>query len=179
MRLVTRSSVALLLLALTMLVAAQPALARKDGKINWMTIEEAETAAKKTPKPILVDIYTDWCSFCKRLDSYTFNNSVIINYINENFYAVKLNAEGADTLTFRRQKFLPRIQGKTHQLAIALTNGRLSYPTLVYIVKEYIVPVPGYQTPSQLEVFLNYFADGSYESVNWEEYATKFKGKLH
>lgn len=169
----------LLLLSLGFSLVMQGTLsAQVDRKIKWMTLEEAEAAAKKDPKPIIIDLYTDWCGYCKRLDVYTFSNREIAKYINENFYPVKFNAEGTKVVRFRDVDYAPQAMGKTHQLALALTNGRLSYPTLVYLVKNYIVPVPGYYSPSQLEVYLHFFADGSYETVPFEEYQKNFKGEL-
>ncbi len=154
-------------------------LAQDEYKINWMTLAEAEAAAKKEPKPIIVDLYTTWCGYCKRLDVYTFSNKVIAKYINENFYPVKFDAEGTETVRFRDVDYAPKAMGKTHQLAIALTNGKLSYPTLVYLVKDYVVPVSGYYSPSQLEVFLHFFADGSFDKTPFEEYQKSFKGELN
>ena len=42
---------------------------------------------------------------CKLLDRNTFSNKDVINYINENFYAVKFNAEGNDVIKFKGYTF--------------------------------------------------------------------------
>jgi len=61
--------------------------------VKWLSFEEAIALNKKTPKPILIDVFTDWCGYCKKMDLYTYANKTIATYINENFYAIKLDGE--------------------------------------------------------------------------------------
>ena len=77
--------------------------AMNGQQINWMTIDEALAMQKKSPKPIFMDVYTDWCGPCKMLDKNTFSNKDVANYINKNFYAVKFNAEGNEKVNFFNQ----------------------------------------------------------------------------
>src|SRR6187431_1530392 len=73
--------------------------------IKWLSISEAEKLAKDEPRKIIVDIYTDWCGWCKRMDNSTYKDPKVVEYINKNFYAVKFNAETKNEITF---------QGKTY-----------------------------------------------------------------
>jgi thioredoxin-related protein len=70
-------------------------------EINWMTIEEAELAVKKQPKKILIDVYTDWCGYCKKMDKTTFQDKDMINYLNKEFYCVKMDGEDKNIMTFK------------------------------------------------------------------------------
>ncbi|MBL0144624.1 MAG: DUF255 domain-containing protein [Chitinophagaceae bacterium] len=72
----------------------------KKEKINWLTLAEAEKAFKANPKPILIDVYTDWCGWCKVMDKDTYSKKNVINYINKNYYAVKFDAEQAASITW-------------------------------------------------------------------------------
>ena len=68
--------------------------------VNWITIEKAQELQKTNPKNIIMDIYTDWCGPCKLMDKNTFQNSDVANFLNENFYAVKFNAEGNSSVNY-------------------------------------------------------------------------------
>lgn len=65
----------------------------KTETIKWMGFNEAIEACKKEPKMIFIDVFTDWCGWCKRMDATTFKNPVIAKYMNDKFYAVKFDAE--------------------------------------------------------------------------------------
>lgn len=130
-------------------------------KIQWMSFEEAVAAQKIAPKKIFIDIYTEWCGPCKLLDSKTFGNKDVAQYISDHYYAVKFNAEGQEEINFFNQTFSnpafdPNRTGRnaTHQFAQYL--GISAYPTMVFIGEDGspIMPLVGYQTPQQLELFL-------------------------
>ena len=155
-------------------------------EINWISFEEAQEAQKTTPKKIFVDAYTVWCGPCKMLDRNTFANKDVANYINENYYAVKFNAEGGKEVNFKGTKYTnPNFdaaktgRNSSHQLAGLF--GIRAYPTLLFLDEEsnYIGPVPGYRSPRQLEILLKLFHQNDYKTVTtkeaWEKYASNFK----
>jgi len=53
-------------------------------EIKWMTFDEAIAMQKKNPKPIFMDVYTDWCGPCKMLDKNTFQTKEFSEFINAN-----------------------------------------------------------------------------------------------
>lgn len=74
-------------------------------EIKWMTMDEALAAQKKDPKPIFMDVYTDWCGPCKMLDKNTFVDAAIVEIVSKNYYAVKFNAEGNGSMTYKGIKY--------------------------------------------------------------------------
>ncbi|MCG8477054.1 MAG: DUF255 domain-containing protein [Cytophagales bacterium] len=113
-------------LAILILFLAVPVFASKpDKKINWISIEEAQTLAQKDPRPIVIDFYTDWCHWCKVFDKTTFKDQKVIDYVNKNFYAVKLNAESKKAFVFKGQKTIAPQLVKKYQIQ--------GYPTIVFL----------------------------------------------
>ena len=74
----------------------KPVPAPEAGGIKWMTWKEMQEAQKKEHRKVFVDVYTGWCGWCKRMDASTFKDAYIVKYVNDNFYAVKFDAETKD-----------------------------------------------------------------------------------
>ena len=164
-------------------VNCQTAIDIQKSKVKWYTVQEAEKLAAKTPKPIFIDTYTDWCGWCKKMDNETVTNDVIVNLLNEKFYPVKFDAEGNESVTFLGQTFVNDGKaGKAHQLAVALLQGQLSYPTVVFLTQKDgkfgVTPVPGFKQPKDMELLLSFFADKAYETEKWDDYQKNFVGKV-
>lgn len=89
---------------LTFVFAASTFLIQAQ-EIKWLTFDQASAAQKKAPKPIFMDVYTDWCGPCKMLDKQTFHDKAVVEYINANYYAVKFNAEGNSEINYKGIKY--------------------------------------------------------------------------
>jgi thioredoxin-related protein len=153
-----------------------------------LSIEEAQAKTKKEPRPLMVDVYTSWCGPCKMLDAKTFSDPRLADYVNKHFYPVKFNAESGTAVTFKGQKlenpeYNPSSTGRngTHQLTYAIANvqGRIAYPTVVYIDSDLnvLAPVQGYLTPDQMEPILNYFGEEHYKTKDYQTFLGAFKAK--
>lgn len=150
-------------------------------EINWISFEEAVSKVEKQPKKIFIDMYTDWCGWCKKMDQSTFSDPIIIDYINQNFYAVKFDAERQDTVTFKGKDFVNANPGKkrsSHQLAQTLMSGKMSYPSYVFMDEDLkvITVVPGYFPPEKFEPVLHYFGKNAYQTTDWQSFNSRFKG---
>lgn len=154
-------------------------------QVNWISLTEAEKLMAKEPRKVLVDVYTKWCGPCRMMDENTFKNPSVAEYINKHYYAIKFDAESGDEVhfkgtTYKNADFDPSKSGRnsTHELtmAIAPVNGRIAYPTIVYLDEEFkiVAPVQGYHTPQQIEPILKYIAEGNYQSVAFDQFKTSF-----
>lgn len=154
-------------------------------KINWLTLSEAESQMAKEPRKVLVDVYTTWCGPCRMMDQNTFQDPKVVEYINKNYYAIKFDAESPETINFKGTEYKneghdPNKRGRnaTHDLAraIAPVNGRIAYPTVVYMDENFkiLAPVQGYHTPQQIEPILKFIAEGDYQDQSFEDYKASF-----
>jgi thioredoxin-related protein len=152
------------------------------AEIKWLSIEDAYAQNKENPKKILVDVYTDWCGWCKRMDKTTYENPEIIRYINENYYPVKLDGEDKNDITILDNtfKFVQSGRNGYHELAAALLDGKLSYPTTVFLDESFqmIQPVPGYLDAAGIEPILWFFASDAYKNSDWDSFQKTFNSKL-
>lgn len=105
---------------------------------TWYSMSELPDLQKENPKKVIVDIYTDWCRWCKVMDETTFSDAATLAYLKENYYLVKLNAETPTAINFKGKKYEYVKGGRKgyHQLAAALLNGGLSYPSFVVLDKD-------------------------------------------
>ncbi len=145
-----------------------------EDKINWVSWEEAVELNKKDPKKMFIDVYTDWCGWCKKMDKSTFTDPEIVKYMNENFYAIKFNAEQKEDISWNGTtfKFVKSGRRGAHELASALLNGRLGYPSFVLLDEEFarIMISPGFKKPPQLQKELVFANKEIYKEQNWEDY---------
>ncbi len=127
----------------------------EEAKLKWITIEEASKIAEgNNDKKFLVDVYTDWCGWCKVMDEKTFTDPELIKYLNEHFYVVKFNAEQKETVTYKGKEYEWQQAGRNgiNMLGYELLNGKMSYPSLVYLNSnlEPIRVSPGYKDTERL-----------------------------
>lgn len=150
-------------------------------EVQWLSWDEAVALASTDtqPKKIFVDVYTDWCGWCKKMDKDTFQNAEVAAYMTDNFYMVKLDGEGKDPIDFKGKtyKFIPSGRRGYHEFAAALLQGRMSYPTVVFLDEEMnmLSPVPGYQKPEPFLQIARYFGDNIYKSKDWKTYSEESK----
>jgi thioredoxin-related protein len=155
-----------------------------------MSLDEVREAQKTNPKNVLIDVYTNWCGPCKLMDRNTFSNTDIIRIINENYYAVKFNAEGNDTVTFMDKVFTnpnfdstkTQRRNSSHQFTQFL--GVNAYPSTLFFDSEmnYLTPVRGYLNPKQIEIYLLLFKDDTYKDVksqdDFDNFIKNFKSQV-
>ena len=146
--------------------------------VKWYTIEEADSLFEIQKKPLFIDVYTEWCGWCKHMMKTTFAHKGIASYMNQNFINVRFDAETFDTLTFQGKTYTNPGVGRQpkHDLAKFLLGGRYSFPTIVYMGRDKkFYPIPGYQKVAELEPFLVYFAEDLYTSISLQDFDRYFK----
>ena len=154
---------------------------KKEHKdlVKWLTLTEALKKQKESPKKIFIDIYTDWCGWCKVMSKNTFSNPNIASYINQYFYPVRFDAETTDTIEYLGKTYINKGIGRrpTHELAYVLTNNKPSYPTITYLNSRgaIIQALPGYMDTKTIEPYLVYFNENAYRSAPFETFQTAFK----
>lgn len=165
------------LLLLTGLINLSMSVSEHARGTAWISLQEAEKQFSLEKKTILIDLYTDWCGWCRVMDKKTYAHDRVAKYLNNKFYAVKVNAETKKDLKFMGKTFRFNERYNTNELALFLTNGRLSYPTTIIIPADGGSPqiIPGYMEPADFEVILKYFGEGKFGKESFDKFRRNFK----
>jgi len=168
-----------LLYAFLILSPAVRAQETAVGPVKWMSFEQAVERSKTEKRKIFIDVYTDWCGWCKVMDKNTFSEPTIAKILNEKFYPVKFNAEQTADITFNGNtfKFVPYGNSGSHQLAMALLNNQMSYPTVVFLNEDFamIQPLPGYQKPEEFHKVIQFIGEDLYKKTKWADFLSTYK----
>jgi thioredoxin-related protein len=146
----TRLALAGITLALGLAWGAPPAMA--EG--GWMSWNVGLKRAAETQRPVLVDVYTDWCGWCKRMDRDVYSRPEVRDYLARHFVTVRLNAESAEPASYEGRQFTGR--------TLAMRFGISGYPTTIFLrpAGEHLVNVPGYVPADHFLMLLRYIGDG-------------------
>lgn len=151
----------------------------KAQNSDWINIENAIAKTDAQHQFILVDIYTDWCGWCKKMDQTAFADPATLANLKNNFVLVKLNAEGENPINFNGKIYNPVPTGnrKTSQLAIDLgsVSGRIGYPTLVVLDSKgnKLQAFPGYKDADTINQLVKYYVSGSYKTMDFMTFQSK------
>lgn len=149
------------------------------SEIRWISIEEAMHKSAQNPKPIMVDFYTDWCGWCKKLDQSTYIDSTVVHYVNENYYAVKFDAEQKEDIQFlgKTFSFVPSGSKGTHQFAMQMANrnGRIGYPTITFLDASgnRIAAEAGFKDSKKMLLILKYYGEGFFKEMDFNTFQLK------
>lgn len=152
--------------------------------VKWMTLQEAMEKTKTAPRPIIMDFYTDWCGWCKKMMQTTYANPGLAAYINQNFYPVKFNAETKDTVEYLGQKYGPLGVGQrtTNALAAKLLQNKLMYPTTLFMnnfdkqKNEFVFSMlaQGYLDQQKIEPMLVFTLENVFRNCSYDDYKVQF-----
>ncbi len=158
-----------------------------NGKVNWISMEELPAAMEKEPKKVLVDLYTSWCGWCKRMDKNTFSYPEVADYINENFHAVKFNAEQEENINFggKEYKFIPKGRRGTNELTYKLIlgdkpTGRVGYPTVAFLDENLnrIDAYAGYKDANGFDGITRFIAENHYNNKTLGQFLQDYQSPI-
>lgn len=151
-------------------------------EINWLTWEEVEEKMHEEPRKIIVDVYTEWCGWCKKMDASTFQNPQVVDYINKNYYAIRFDAEYEKPILLngKEYNFVKTGRKGYHELAAKILRGKLSYPSIVFLDYniKVIQPLAGYQDVKTMKMVLAYFHEDYHKTTPWKTFAQNYEKKI-
>ncbi|MDR0384809.1 MAG: DUF255 domain-containing protein [Prevotellaceae bacterium] len=154
-------------------VSVNQAYARK--KVKWMKFGDAVTATRKEPRKIFVDIYADWCVWCKVLDRDTFSDTVVAKILNDHYYPVKLDAESNETHTLPDGRTVSSTE-LAASLAASKPGERYGLPSMIVLNENIsiLTRIQGAQKPEFMTPALLFFCENHYLKKSWETYTKEY-----
>lgn len=142
----------------------------KSSPIEWQEFSKALELAKKQNKIVVVDFYTDWCGWCKRMDKDTYGHADVVKYAKSKLIMSKVDAESQEKTRFKDREL-------TYQ-QLALGLGVRGYPTTMFFDSngELITSISSYLTAEQFIPILEFLSDGHYKNMKYEAFLAK-RGK--
>jgi len=134
----------LFLISLLLFFLAIKAHAQK-AHIQWLTFEQLEDSLSKKPKKVFIDFYTEWCTYCRKMDKVVFTNQEVVSMVDANYYAIRFDAETEAEVRFGGQSFVNDQIGKSrrplHQIAqlLAVRDGQFVPPVLIILDEDFEV----------------------------------------
>jgi thioredoxin-related protein len=155
-------------------------IAELSAQVKWVPIQDAEKQAAATGKKIMVKVYANWCGWCKEMDKATFPNKNVAKILSASFIPVQFNAEQKASVTWGGAPYKlirTKNDGNYHELAAKWLNGRLSYPTIVFLDENgnVIQAISGYQRADAFEKMAAYFANDAYKTMPWGTFSSTYK----
>jgi len=134
--------------------------------VSWRGWNDGLAAAARAGKPVIVDVVTDWCGWCKRMDRDVYARAEVSEYLNRNFVMVRLNAESSERVSYTGRTLTAR----------SLAGGFkvTGYPTTIFLKSDgsHMVNVPGYVPAPKFMKLVRFIGDGHLErGESWEEYS--------
>jgi thioredoxin-related protein len=141
----------------------------KSSAIEWQEFSKALELAKQQNKMVVVDFYTDWCGWCKRMDKDTYGHADVVKYAKAKLIMSKVDAESQDKTRFKDREL-------TYQ-QLALGMGVRGYPTTAFFDSngDLITSISSYLTAEQFMPILEYLSEGHYKTMKFEAFMAKRK----
>ncbi|MEC4112755.1 thioredoxin family protein [Myroides pelagicus] len=100
-----------------------------------ISFEQLDELQAIEARPVVVFLYTNWCSYCTLMEQKTFKNDHVINRLNQDFYFIPFNAEQDKVLLYKGKEYALKKRGintSQHELAIKFVQSN-AYPAIVFL----------------------------------------------
>lgn len=146
-------------------LAALLACAAPARAVDWRSWDDGLARAKSAKRYVVVDVYTDWCGWCRRMDADVYGRRDVSDYLASKFVTVKLNAESGELVHRGERSMSARTLASQFQVS--------GYPTTIFLTPdgERLANLPGYVPADKFLLMLRYIGDGHMDrGEKWEDF---------
>lgn len=137
------------------------------AQTRWYSFNEGYALAKKTGRPVIVDFYADWCTWCHKMEKDTFGNPEISKLINARFVAIRLDTEGKQRVSFEGKSYSPNEFSGLFNVT--------GLPTILFLDRagKPIGTQPGYTGPNEFLPILKFIDSECYKKTSFSDFRKK------
>ena len=152
------------LLVSLLFLLLEPGVSVGKEKLRWLGFNEGIAEAQKTGKKVLIDVYTDWCVWCKRMEASTYSNDGVASYLARHYVLIRLNAESASRVQYKGTSY--------SEQDLARAFGVTGYPTTIFLKPngEPITGMPGYAEAGRFMDVIAFIGEDHYLKQKFDEY---------
>lgn len=123
-----------------------------SGGIAWQSHDKGINMAKEQKKKIFVYFHAQWCGYCRKMEASTFQDKTLIDYLNANFIAIKVDSD---------------VEKK-----VADSYSVRGLPTCWFLKADgdKLSSMPGYIDGARLLTILKYVHTESYEKMSYGDF---------
>ena len=160
-----------LLILLVILISTTGSKAGEKLELKWRKFDTGIAEAKKAKKKILVDVYTDWCKWCKKLDAEVYTDAKVVDYVNKNYIPIKINGESKEKLVYKGES--------TTEAGLSQMFGVTGFPTILFLDSngDAINKLGSFVPADQFLPIIQYIGGDHYKKISFDEF-TKQKDVL-
>ena len=138
------------------------------GELKWKKFEAGFEEAKKSNKKIMLDVYTDWCGWCKKLDKDVYGNDKVAEYLSQQYVVIKLNAESGTRLKFDSTEYT--------EAQLSQAFGVTGYPAIIFFDSngQPLDKINGYMPAADFLPVLKYFGEDFYKNTSWPDFKKSY-----
>jgi thioredoxin-related protein len=148
--------------------AGQKSATKKKTELQWTKLEPAVAKAADEKKAVMVDVYTDWCGWCKKMDKEVFTDPAVAEVLASRFALAKVNGESKESITFKGHT--------TNGIGIAQSFGVRGYPSIIFLDSngDMLTMIPGFLDAEKFLPVVTFIGNREYEKMEWDAYLAKY-----
>lgn len=149
---------------LTIIVGFTSLHAGDKAEIKWRTFNAGLAEANKSNKKVFIDVYTDWCKWCKKLDAEVYTDKNVVDYINKYYIPVKMNGESNQDVKFKDKAYT--------EATLSQAFGVTGFPTLIFLASngDPIEKIGSFLPSDQFLQVAEFIGEDHYKKTKWDDF---------
>jgi len=154
-----------------------------QNKIKWTSWDSVSEKLENKNRKFIIYFYYDGCKWCRYMEETTLASDNIAKFINQKFYAFRINTLSSDKIVIADKSYTTVRIGKYdfHELAADLLSGNMSFPSMVFLDEQFkkLGTYDSYMDEQNFEMILSFYAGNHHKYTMWKRFADNYCRDSH